>query len=318
MKYDLIDAKSWARNNLRGYIVCTITPFHDDLRLDEDGVRANTRHLLALKSTRGLHVNSVLAEQSALSTSERKRIAELVTDEVAGRVPVLVDVTTESILEAIDMGNHAREIGADLVILGSPVTGLRSRQGVFEYFRQFIEATSIGVLVFSTTWSDVGFYIDTDLLVDLAEFAAVCAVKDATASLTNYLDDLERVAPKLTISRASEQFWLAGRLLMGADRVPPLFVGAIKPIFADALTREFEMAVLESNWDTATRTMLEMVRLEANLFPTQSSGVHDVASTKAVCGLLGMATGPVRPPLTYPNKVQLARARQLLNAVTSR
>ncbi len=312
MRYELKDAKLWARENLKGYIVCTIVPFHDDLTVDEEGVRHNVRHQLALTSTNGLYVNSVFSEHHSLTIPERKRIAEIVVEEVAGRVPVVIEASAESIIDAIDLGRHAGEIGADLVILGSPVTGLRSRESVLEYFRRFAAETSIGIAVFTTSWADVGFHIDADMLIELSKIDAVCAVKDATANLVEFYDKLERVGSRMVVSRPSEQFWLAGRLVMGPELAPTLFFGTTKSIYCDALTRSFLDAALAEDWRAAKDYMMQAVRLSAAVFPSHAKGHHEVAATKAVAGFFGMATGPVRPPLYYPSAQELDAARLAL------
>jgi 4-hydroxy-tetrahydrodipicolinate synthase len=312
MRYAVTEAKDWVRESLHGYVVCPTTPFTDDLRVDEAGVQHNVKYQLSLASTGGLYLNSVFAEHLSLTIAERKRIAEIIVAEVAGRVPVVVEVTSESYLDAIDLGNHARDIGADLVLLGVPLTGLRTREGVLEYFRRFASDTDIGIAVFTTSWADVGFHIDTDLLLELSKIDAVCVVKDATANLVEFYDKLDRVAPRMVVSRPSEQYWLAGRLVMGPELCPPLFLGTTKSLYCDHITKSFLDAVGAEDWKGARDSMMRGVRLSASIFAGHASGHHEVAATKAVTGLLGMATGPVRPPIAYPSDEVIANASRLL------
>lgn len=312
MNYSIKDAKEWARETLTGYFLCPTTPFRDDMSLDEEGLRRNVAHLLGLRSTNGLYVNSVFGEPLALTLAERKRTAAIIIEEVRGRVPVLVEVSAESYLDAIDLANHSRDCGADLVMLGAPLTGLRTREGVLDYFRRVAAETEIGISVFTTSWTDVGFHITADMLLELAELDAVCMVKDATLNLFEFYDLLARVGPRIVVSRPSEQHWLAGRLVMGAALCPPLFMGTLRPVYCDPLTKSFEDAVKNEDWRAAAAAMLRVAGLSAEIAKNHAKGHHEVTMSKAITSLFGMAAGPVRPPLTYPDQAELLAARTAL------
>lgn len=312
MNYRVQDAKEWARETLDGFIVCPTTPFHEDFSLDEEGMRANVRHLLELESSTGLYVNSVFAEYYSLTIAERKRLAEVVVEEAAGRGPVLVEVTTESHTDAIDLARHAQECGADAIMVGAPLTGLRTRAGVLASIRAIADATEIGIGVFTTTWADVGFHIDGDMLLELSALDAICVVKDATGGMLDAYDMFARVEPRLHVSRPSLQYWLALRHVMGGDLVSPLWLGTVSPIYGDHITKRFDEAVRAENWSEATEAMLAIARLSAGISKNHAGGHHDVALVKAVTQLCGMAAGPVRPPLTSPPSGELETVRALL------
>jgi 4-hydroxy-tetrahydrodipicolinate synthase len=312
MHYAVKDAKRWVRETLKGYFVCTTMPFKADLAFDEEGLRHNVRHLLNLKSTSGLYVNSVFQEYTTLTVDERMRSSEVVTSEVAGRVPVIVEVTAESHLDAIRLANHAREFGADLVMLGVPHVGLRTREGVLDYFRIIARETDIGISIFSTSWADVGFQVTADMLIELAEIDAVCMVKDATADILSFYETLASVGPRMVVSRPSEQFWLAGRLVMGAELCPPLWMGTMRPVYCDDFSSRFEEAVTAEDWATATEAMRRVAGLGSAMAKNHKRGHHDVAFIKAVSSFFGMAAGPVRPPLSYPGEAELQEARRVL------
>jgi 4-hydroxy-tetrahydrodipicolinate synthase len=313
VNYAIKDAKEWARATLRGFVVCPTTPFHDDYSLDEEGMRGNIAQFVDLESTSGLYVNSVFGEHYNLSMAERKRLAEIAVEEAAGRVPVFVEVTTEGYIDAIDLANHARDCGVDAVILGSPLSGLRTRQGVLNYVRAVAAETDIGIGMFTTTWADVGFHIDAGMLLELAQLDAVCVVKDATGGLAATYDMFGKVEPKVRVSRPSLPYWLAARHVMGGDLVAPLWLGVVAPIYADRLCKRFEDAVHAESWPEASDAMLELAHLQAGLAKNHATGHHDVAFMKAVSALCGYAAGPVRPPLTYPADQELEVAKALLD-----
>jgi 4-hydroxy-tetrahydrodipicolinate synthase len=319
MRYHLHEAKAWARETLRDYFVTTFTPFHDDLSLDEEGLRRNIRRILAYRCLGGIYVGSVYQEFQYQTIAERRRVAEVVLDEVAGRTPVMVGITGNCIADVIELGNHAAERGADLVMLWPPSFGLRTHEGVMDFYRRIAERLEIGMCVYATSFSELGFRLTPEMLAELAEVPGICAVKEASFSIATYFETLQKVGDRLVISMPAEEFWLPGRLLFGPERSSEVFIGSSRVIYCETADidwpREFLTAARAADIETARDRMLKMRGVaDVLVAKTHAQGWHAVALTKAVSGFFGYATGPVRPPLSYPPAEELAAAREILVA----
>jgi len=83
-------------------------------------VRHNVRATLALPGVGGLSVLSLHQEFWTLTDGERRRIAEVVLDEVAGRAPVVVGCSAPSAERAVAFARHTAAVGADLVMVWPP------------------------------------------------------------------------------------------------------------------------------------------------------------------------------------------------------
>jgi N-acetylneuraminate lyase len=99
---------------LNGVIPALMTPFADDGSVDLESLAALVRFLLSC-GVDGFYVAGTSGEWFRLSREERRRIAELVVAETAGRVPVAVHVGHFSTAAAVELADHAARIGADAV-----------------------------------------------------------------------------------------------------------------------------------------------------------------------------------------------------------
>jgi 4-hydroxy-tetrahydrodipicolinate synthase len=317
MKYQLKEAKSWAKETLRDYFVTTTMPFKDDLSIDEEGLRQNTRHILGLRSAGGIYVGSIYQEFNYLTLAERKRVAEVVLQEVAGRVPVMVGISGNCMADVIELGDHAAENGADLVMLWPPSFGLRTQQGVLEFYRRIASRLQIGMCVYATTFGELGFRLTPDMLAELADIPGICAVKEASQSIATYFETLAKVGDRIVVSMPAEEFWLPGRLLFGPRLSTEVFIGTSRPLYCETPSsdwpREFLAAARSGDLQLARDRMLKIRGVADAIFAKHHArGSHEVALTKAVTGFFGMATGPVRPPLAYPPAAEIEEARQVL------
>ena len=104
---------------LQGLIAATLTPFHPDGSLNLPAVADLVEHLLN-DGVSGLYVCGSTGEGVSLSTNERMALAEAFVNAAASRVPVVVQVGHNSLVEAKDLAAHAEEIGAAAVSATPP------------------------------------------------------------------------------------------------------------------------------------------------------------------------------------------------------
>ena len=113
------------RSTYRGIYVIVVTPFTDALGLDEAGLRATVRFCLDA-GVHGLVSPANASEVGYLSDAERRRVAEIVVEEAAGRVPVVVGVSSAHARLSAAFAAHAEAIGAEE---GAAVVALLAEHG---------------------------------------------------------------------------------------------------------------------------------------------------------------------------------------------
>ncbi|MFE9406404.1 dihydrodipicolinate synthase family protein [Streptomyces sp. NPDC006530] len=133
------------RAALADVVAIPVTPFAEDGSIDQDTHRALLRRLLD-GGVRTLTPNGNTGEFYALTPQERCAVAELTLSEAAGRAVVLVGVGHD-VPTAIDAARHARESGADMVMVHQPVHPYVAPGGWVDYHRAIADAVpELGVV----------------------------------------------------------------------------------------------------------------------------------------------------------------------------
>lgn len=105
---------------LQGMIAATFTPLFDDGTINTARMPEIVEHLLA-HSVSGMYVLGSTGEGLSLTVEERRQAAEAFVQAAKDRLPVIVQVGSECLLQAKQLAAHAQQIGADAISAVSPV-----------------------------------------------------------------------------------------------------------------------------------------------------------------------------------------------------
>lgn len=130
---------------LADVVAIPVTPFAEDGTVDTGTYRALLRRLLD-GGVRVLTPNGNTGEFYALTPDERRLVTELTMAEAAGRAAVLVGVGHD-VPTAIAAAEHARDVGAEMVMVHQPVHPYVSQDGWIDYHRAIAGAVpGLGVV----------------------------------------------------------------------------------------------------------------------------------------------------------------------------
>ncbi len=290
-------AKVAARQRLRGVWAATLTPFDDDLALDEDGWRHNLRHWYGELGIRGLFVNGKQGEFASMTVDERKRAAEIAVEEAAPHDGgVLISISDQSIDVVVELARHAEAIGAHLVVAHSPLLyfGADTDETIFEYYRHLADRVSIGVVLWNQP-PDCGYLLEPELCARMArEIPNVVAIKYSVPRET-YAELTHLAGDDLIVSSSDERAWLDNIVELGW----PVYLCSTPPLLAQTaddrrIERYTELAMAgRVDEARAVRDSLEPVRQAlASTRPAGKAAAHQ----KYWQELLGQVGGPVRRP----------------------
>ncbi len=135
------------KSALHGLIGFGVTPFHQDLTIDEQSLRQNAAHLAK-------YCDLVVAlgnngEIFSLSLNEQKLVGRTVVEEVGKRKPVLVG-TGFSLPDTCELAQAAEAYGADGILILPPHFSRSNEEGMFAYYQAAAKATDLGVILFQT------------------------------------------------------------------------------------------------------------------------------------------------------------------------
>ena len=155
MKYKKNEAKEYAKENMIGVWAANLTPFDENLKLDEKAYRENLDHWIKRLKLGGLFIAGKQAEFFSMSIAERKRLMELsvqAADDAGsrdgiGRCGIVTSCSDTNLDVVLDLANHSENIGADYIIVHSPVLhfGADTDETIYEYYRYISEKINIGL-----------------------------------------------------------------------------------------------------------------------------------------------------------------------------
>lgn len=304
------DAKDWARERMKGLWTSPMFPFTADYRLDEAGIRGNVERMLQVKAT-GLGFG--FSEPWVCTLEERKRAMEVSVDAVRGRVPAYCHTTDHSVAETINLTRHAEAIGADAVMIWAPYEWAKTQEMVCEFYEYVASQVNIAIFLYNTYHSGISMTPET--IARLAKIPNVCAVKDAVNDVRHTVRCAELCGDQIVVSLSNEEHLLAMTLhfgqqvMLGTTSVFLMQSPHCQPIQeywelarqgrgAEASRKYYELQPLREVWGTMYKVLRD-----------KHAATHPLPQIKYWMELVGMAAGPVRPPMHPLTEAQKAELR---------
>ncbi len=172
------------KDALAGCYVTIPTPFQDtpDLPVNEEALRTHVRFLIdaGLDGDRATFLaGGAAGDFSTMTFDERVRVAAVVVDEVAGRVPVAMGAQTTSTQELVRLARAARRIGAQFIQVSCPFYFTHTEDDFEAFVRAAAEAEpDLGIIVYNTFWTSQN--ISFGMVERLAEIPNIVGLKWAT------------------------------------------------------------------------------------------------------------------------------------------
>lgn len=267
----------------RGSFTALITPYKNDT-VDED-TYARFVDWQIKEGTNGLVPVGTTGESPTVSHDEHKRVVEICIETAKGRVPIIAGAGSNSTAEAIYHAKHAKDVGADAVLVVMPYYNKPTQEGMYLHIKAINDAVDIPIVLYNVPSRTV-----TDMQVDTMTrcFALknVVGVKDATANM----------------ARASLQRLSCGKdfvMLSGEDATALGFNAhggqgciSVTSNVAPALCSKFQAACLAGDYGTALEIQDRLMPLHDALFLETNPGPVKYAASR-----LGFGDGFARLPL---------------------
>ena len=132
----------------KGVIPAVLTVFDKEENIDEVGMRQLVSFLIE-KGVNGLYLTGSTGEGFTMTSEERKKVVEIVIDETAGRVPVVVHVGAIGTKISIDLAKHAESVGADGISSVPPFYWKFNENQIIKYYEDIANSCSIPMIVYN-------------------------------------------------------------------------------------------------------------------------------------------------------------------------
>jgi 4-hydroxy-tetrahydrodipicolinate synthase len=274
-------------NTIRGSIAPVVTPFTAEGQLDLDGLRALIRWQLE-SGSHGISLGGSTGEPSAQTVQERIAAMDAAAAQIADRVPFLPGTGSARLDETLELTTHAREIGADAVLVITPYYARPTQEGLFAWYDAVArEHPDLPVFIYNVP-SRTAVDIAPETVARLRRtHANIAGVKETTRDFEHFSRVLHLCGRDTVVLSGIELLCLPLLALGGAG-----FVSAVANIAPRAVAAMYERWQ-EGDQDTARdlhyalHPLVDLIFTETNPAPAKW--------VLARAGLL--ASAHVRPPL---------------------
>jgi 4-hydroxy-tetrahydrodipicolinate synthase len=283
-----------------GVVPPMTTPFRSDDSIDEAALRAETRYLVETARVHGLAVSGSTGEGHAMTTDEVRRVTAIVSEEAAGRVPVIVGIITDSTASAVERGLAVKDLGVAALQV-TPVHYLfrPDDDAMLRHFDTLSSRTGLPIIIYNVVpWT----YLSPDLLARIIRSVpGVVGVKQSAGDMKLLADLLLLVGDSARIMTAVDAL-LYPSFSLGAH-------GAIAAILTAAPTLCVQL------WDAVQAgDHARALALHKKLLPLWNAIAQDnlPANVKYCQAQQGRAAGVPRAPMPATSAAQAARIDEAL------
>ena len=282
-----------------GSMVAIVTPFNADGSFDEESYR----QLIEFQIENGTDVIvpcGTTGESATLNHDEHERVIKVCIEQVAGRVPVIAGTGSNSTAEAISLSKHAKQMGADGVLLVSPYYNKPSQEGLYQHYKALAEMVAIPQVLYNVP-GRTGMNMEAGTTVRLAEFANIVAIKEASGNVTQSGEILAAAGNKIDIL-SGDDFLTLPLMAIGAKGIISVSANAIPKQVKAMVT-----AINNGDWAEAKDMHLQLLKFHNTMF-IESNPVP----VKTALSLMGKCAADVRLPLVDMRPETRARLKSVM------
>jgi 4-hydroxy-tetrahydrodipicolinate synthase len=273
--------------DLGAVITAIVTPFDEQLNVDEDAFVALMHHLAANGSD-GFVVCGTTGEASTLSDDEHMGLVELAVRERPAGVTIIAGAGSNDTRHALELTERANELGVDAVLSVTPYYNRPNRRGIRAHFAAVARVSAAPVILYNIP-QRTGTDMPNDLLAELAQIERIDYVKQSNEANLAPVDGLRVYAGNDDLFARTLDMGEAGGILVASHIVGP------------QMHRMVDEPEHRAEIDASLRDVYK------TLFLTSSP-----TCTKAALELLGHRVGGLRLPMVEANEAEREAVRAML------
>jgi 4-hydroxy-tetrahydrodipicolinate synthase len=276
-----------AMTSLGTILTAIVTPFDDDLRVDEEAFVALMHHL-AEHGSDGFVVAGTTGEASTLTDEEQLRVIELASRERPPGTTIVAGTGTNDTRHAVFLTERASALGIDAHLSVTPYYNKPSARGLLRHYEAIAQATELPIILYNIP-GRTATNMPPQLLTELAQIENVIGVKQANEQELQPIEGLDVYSGDDGTFARTLDMGGAGGILVASH------------IVGDAMRRMVDEPERRAEIDASLRDVYETLFITAS--PT---------CTKAALNMLGQRVGGLRLPLVEASESELDAVRSML------
>ena len=283
---------------LRGSFTALATPMNDDGSIDYESWRSLIRFQLEGGIT-GLVPLGTTGETPTLDENvEEVKMISILMEEVDAfqkkqnrKIPVIIGASSNATRDAVAYVTRAKEAGADYALVVTPYYNKPSDEGIFRHF-EAVSKCGIPIIVYNIA-GRTGKNINVELLSRIAELPNIAGVKEASGSITQIMEVIEKISrkkPGFSVLSGDDIFTLPV-MAAGGDGV----ISVLSNLMPDKVA-QLVNALLSGDMEEARSLHYSLAPMFRAMFVDGNP-----ASVKYAMKLKGLLSGQLRLPLVEVN-----------------
>lgn len=274
---------------LGAILTAIVTPFDDDMRVDEEAF-VSLMHHLAAHGSDGFVVCGTTGEAPTLTDEEHLGLIGLAARERPDGSTIVGGVGSNDTRHATHLTASACELGVDALLSVNPYYNRPNRRGIIAHYREVSRAADRPIVLYNIP-QRTGSDMPNDLLAELAQLNHVSAVKQANNDNLAMIDGLDLYAGNDDVLARTLDIGGAGGILVASH------------IVGDEMRRMVDEQEQRADIDASLQ----------DLYAALGAGPAAM-TTKAALELLGHRAGTPRLPLVAAEPDEIEMLRKSLSA----
>jgi len=267
-----------------GIIPAMITPLDQQEQINEAAIRSLVNRFVSA-GVHGLFCLGTNGEFFTLTNDEKLRVASIVIEEAAGRLPVYVGAGCTSTAETIQLTKQLEAAGADALSIITPYFLSYTQQELLVHYQSIAAATELPIVLYNIP-ARTSNALQPKTVAKLAAIPNIVGIKDSSGSFDTILQYIEQTPDSFSVLAGTDSLILSTLMAGGRGAI-----ASTANIFPEQVVAIYEC------WKKGDYTGAEeaqrVLRAIRNAF--QLGTLPSVL--KAFANKIGLPAGPARKPV---------------------
>jgi 4-hydroxy-tetrahydrodipicolinate synthase len=268
----------------KGSIVALITPFKNGL-IDKQKLEELVEWHIE-NGTSAIVPCGTTGESATLTHEEHNEVVEIVVDAVNKRIPVIAGTGSNNTKEAIILTKHAKDVGADGVLMIAPYYNRPTQNGIYEHFKTIANNVDIPIMLYNIM-SRTGVNMEPALVQKLSLINNIVAIKEASGNVSQMSDVIHLCGNNFALMSGDDALTLPVMSIGGTGVVS--VVANIVPKDVAKLVESFKQGDIKKarEYHYKLSNLVKAMFIETNPIPV-----------KKAMELMGLCSAELRLPMT--------------------
>ncbi len=287
---------------LKNVITAMITPFNDELVIDEEKYREFIR--FQIENGCQILTMGTTGESATMSHEEHHIAMDITVDEAkkSDKNPfVLAGIGSNSTKEAISLSQYAEKVGANGCLVVVPYYNKPVQHSLIDHFSAIADSVSLPIILYNVP-SRTGRNLEPETVIKLANAKDnIVGIKCASGNIDQITKIIKNTSDDFIVLSGDDSMTyhiiaLGGKgvISVASNIIPSKMV-------------EFTSTMLNNDWEKARNMQLELYDLFKVLFIETNPG-----PVKFAAEIMGLMDKRMRMPLTPPLEANQKKIKDVL------